>query len=220
MTIIVTLTCFRIMKETSHDYELAKMNEQNHQQDGSTTFDDEFEPTILLYTIGHLPTVFFMSIFTLLCAWSLTSLTFFHGVIISVAQTTNERVRNVYKDERSDRGEENPADKGCCKNWIYAFCSEIPESRLPVDFSQEVDCLEGRRLREQSLMIIRENQRNFNDDEDDSDDESDDDEEEDDYDENIVHFKSDKGKFEGVYDSKRAAKAVASSVESGVVYSV
>ena len=72
--------------------------------------------------------------FTLLCAWSLTSLLCFHGMIISVAQTTNERVRGVYRFGQA----ENEADKGCLMNWFAATCIPYPVSRLPRDMSEQV----------------------------------------------------------------------------------
>ena len=75
---------------------------------------------------------FFFGGFTLLCAWSLTSLLMFHGMIISIAQTTNERVRGVYRFGQI----ENQADKGCCFNWLTAFCLPYPVSRLPRDMSE------------------------------------------------------------------------------------
>ena len=111
--------------------------------------------------------------FTLLCAWSLVSLLAYHAMIISVAQTTNERVRSVYSAPGGGSGNiqrqyqhgsgnngnwegagggistpsstaasqlENPADEGCCRNWYNAFCSPIPASRLPADFSECVVC--------------------------------------------------------------------------------
>lgn len=74
--------------------------------------------------------------FTLLCAWSLVSLLGFHAMIISVAQTTNERVRGVYRYG----GAVNEADRGCCRNWVSAFCSPRPVSRIPNDFSDTVVC--------------------------------------------------------------------------------
>jgi len=77
---------------------------------------------------------FLFGSFTLLCAWSLTSLLCFHGMIISVAQTTNERVRGVYRFGQI----ENDADNGLCHNWYTAVCSPCPVSRLPIDMSQEV----------------------------------------------------------------------------------
>jgi len=75
---------------------------------------------------------FLFGSFTLLCAWSLTSLLCFHAMIISAAQTTNERVRNVY------RTVENQADAGCLVNWYTATCRPYPVSRLPTDMSSKV----------------------------------------------------------------------------------
>mmetsp|Transcript_11066 Transcript_11066/g.11861 ORF Transcript_11066/g.11861 Transcript_11066/m.11861 type:complete len:626 (+) Transcript_11066:113-1990(+) len=77
---------------------------------------------------------FLFGSFTLLCAWSLTSLLCFHGMIISVAQTTNERVRGVYRFGQV----ENKADKGCCLNWYTAACTPCSVSRLPIDMSSQV----------------------------------------------------------------------------------
>ena len=57
-------------------------------------------------------------------------------MIISAAQTTNERVRGVYRFGSL----ENAADKGCVNNWKHAFCSEWISSRLPRDFSEHVIC--------------------------------------------------------------------------------
>jgi hypothetical protein len=79
---------------------------------------------------------FLFGTFTLFCAWSLTSLLCFHAMIISVAQTTNERVRGVYRFGQV----ENDADRGCCRNWYSAACTAIPVSRLPRDMSQMVVC--------------------------------------------------------------------------------
>ena len=72
--------------------------------------------------------------FTLLCAWSLTSLLAFHAMIVSIAQTTNERVRGVYRFGQT----ENAADMGCAKNWFTAACYPVPVSRLPRDMSELV----------------------------------------------------------------------------------
>ena len=72
--------------------------------------------------------------FTSLCAWSLTSLLLFHGMIVSIAQTTNERVRGVYRFGQA----ENMADMGCVRNWFHAFCYPYPVSRLPTDMSEQV----------------------------------------------------------------------------------
>jgi hypothetical protein len=81
-----------------------------------------------------MPIVVLFGIFTLLCAWSLTSLLLFHGLIITLAQTTNERVRNVYQHTV------NTDNHGCCANWAYALCSRRPSSLLPNDFSEMVTC--------------------------------------------------------------------------------
>jgi hypothetical protein len=80
--------------------------------------------------------IFLFGMFTLLCAWSLTSLLFFHAMIVSAAQTTNERVRSVYRVGSVD----NVADKGCCRNWCTAFCEPWAVSRLPNDLSDIVHC--------------------------------------------------------------------------------
>ena len=182
------------MKETFHDLEEAKHGEHD-------VLNGE---GILFYTISNLPTTFFMCVFTFLCTWSLTSLTFFHAVIISVAQTTNERVRNVYKDGRREHGLENPADQGCYANWVNMFCTVVPESRIPEDFSEEVDCIEARRRRDEAIKIANEDKVV--------------DEDEDDVEDNECGTEDEKS--EKVYDSEKAAKAVASSVVNGIVYSV
>lgn len=57
-------------------------------------------------------------------------------MIISAAQTTNERVRGVYRFGST----ENAADKGCCRNWYHAFCTPFIVSRLPEDMSDIVKC--------------------------------------------------------------------------------
>lgn len=90
----------------------------------------------LWLTIMGMKVVFVFGSFTLLCAWSLTSLLFFHAMIISAAQTTNERVRGVYRFGSL----ENVADKGCLSNWRRAFCSPLVSSRLPRDFAEPVVC--------------------------------------------------------------------------------
>jgi len=216
LTLLVTVTCFRVIKETSIDFEEARENKSTDAGKNDDSTSDE--PIILFYTISRLPTVFFMSIFTLLCTWSLTSLTFFHGVIITVAQTTNERVRNVYRDGRRDGvGLDNPADQGCAMNWTNTFCTKIPESRLPKDFSQTVDCLEGRRARDQAIRHAQGNADREDDENDDHEEEeiSSSDDDDDDVDEEEVC----QDNVEGVFNSQRAAKAVASSVVNGIVYS-
>lgn len=209
ITLLVTITCFRVIKEAYGDYMAEKIAKQSSYLPPE---DIRVDPiAVLVYTIGHLPTVFFMSVFTLLCTWSLTSLTCFHGLIISVAQTTNERVRNVYNDDRSygSSGAANPADKGFVRNWKAALFAPIPESRLPADFSQTVDCLEGRRMR--NLAIIASRQETFVDAEENYEDYDDDDN---------GHHDQEEDKVESIYDSRHAAQAVEASVEKGIVYSV
>jgi DHHC palmitoyltransferase len=71
-----------------------------------------------------------------LCAWTLLSLLWYHVVLISIAQTTNERVRDVYRHGAVV----NAADKGCCRNWCNFLCQrQRPTSRIPADFSAFVD---------------------------------------------------------------------------------
>ena len=86
--------------------------------------------------VSSMTLVCLMAIFCLLCAWSLTSLTCFHVLIISLAQTTNERVRGVF----AYCGARNTANRGCLSNWVSALCGRRPPSKLPLDFSQLVIC--------------------------------------------------------------------------------
>jgi palmitoyltransferase ZDHHC9/14/18 len=82
--------------------------------------------------ISAMPVTVLFGLFLLLCAWSLLSLLAYHSLLISVAQTTNERVRGVYLTSR------NPRDKGCCLNCVTFFTRRTSPSRLPPDFSKEV----------------------------------------------------------------------------------
>lgn len=93
-----------------------------------------FHYQLVFKTLSNLPIEVAFGLFSLLCAWSLTSLTCFHALIITLAQTTNERVRGVYQYG----GIGNPADMGCWKNWICVLCGKVPESRIPRDFSAVV----------------------------------------------------------------------------------
>eukprot|EP00934_Nitzschia_sp_Nitz4_P003193 Nitzschia sp. Nitz4//scaffold94_size78252//31445//33108//NITZ4_005467-RA/size78252-processed-gene-0.49-mRNA-1//-1//CDS//3329560377//3183//frame0 len=91
--------------------------------------------------IVHIKFTFLFGTFTLLCAWSLVGLLAYHAMIVSIAQTTNEKVRNVYRTTPgSGPGIENTDDKGCIRNWCHAFCSPVPASRLPKDMSATVVC--------------------------------------------------------------------------------
>jgi hypothetical protein len=94
-----------------------------------------FHYHIALRILSKLPIELVFGLFSLLCAWSITSLTCFHALIITLGQTTNERVRGVYQYG----GVINPDDNGCWNNWMEMMCKKIPESRLPTDFSDVVD---------------------------------------------------------------------------------
>jgi len=139
LTVIVTFTCIRIFMQTFHDLDKGEQAEdlekERHSHSSHTSY-------IVYECIKAEPTAVILSFFTLLCAWSLASLTCFHGLIITIGQTTNERVRGVYDVLQ------NPGDKGIARNWFGALCSEIPESRIPKDFSQVVECRKGREERD------------------------------------------------------------------------
>jgi DHHC palmitoyltransferase len=104
----------------------------------------------------HMPVVVMFALFTGMCAWSMISLLLYHFRTISIAQTTNERIRGVYsasapmqsRDSFSSLGNpmsnnsnySNPADLGLCRNW-YSCCYTLwypPHSDLPSDFSELV----------------------------------------------------------------------------------
>lgn len=89
---------------------------------------------ILWKVIQRVPLSSGFGLFTGLCAWSLLSLLYYHIQIISIGQTTNERVRGVYR-----RGD-NPYDRGCARNWsrCAGLLCHPPPSRLPRDFSEVV----------------------------------------------------------------------------------
>jgi hypothetical protein len=93
---------------------------------------------VIWHTLLHQPVTVLFGVFTFLCAWSLISLLAYHALIISVAQTTNERVRGVYRYASAV----NAADQGFCRNWWNALCSTQSPSMLPKDFSQMVICSE------------------------------------------------------------------------------
>jgi DHHC palmitoyltransferase len=119
--------------------------------------------TCCIHVICHIPvTVLFMT-FTIMCTWSMISLLLYHFRTISIAQTTNERVRAVYTTisstsaaslrsqqqlhNRSNDAQQqlfynksnnnNPADHGCLSNWMSCLCKlwYIPKSELPPDLS-------------------------------------------------------------------------------------
>ena len=156
LTILVTLSCIQVLVKAYEEAAALPMSpgpvlNTNTSLDSSESGNDgsmphwplrhstSQHPTELqrLWTaILSMPLVVVMGTFTLLCAWSLTSLTCFHALIITLAQTTNERVRGVYQYS----GTVNTADRGCCHNWTSALCGRTPPSRLPKDFSAAVTC--------------------------------------------------------------------------------
>lgn len=121
MTIVTTISALLLFLQAYEDIEVG---------DGVSRLGR------LWLAILDIKIVFVFGTFTLLCAWSLTSLLFFHAMIISAAQTTNERVRSVYRVGSI----ENAADKGCYRNWCSAFCEPWAVSRLPKDMSDAVHC--------------------------------------------------------------------------------
>lgn len=98
----------------------------------SSLFYDKDVWTTLWEAISTMPVTVLFGLFLLLCAWSLLSLLAYHALLISVAQTTNERVRGVYLTSR------NPRDQGCCLNCITFFTRKTSPTQLPPDFSREV----------------------------------------------------------------------------------
>jgi hypothetical protein len=156
MTIVTTLSAIRILFQAYLDVDTNSTTDMGG--------EDEMSKIHRLYkAIMTFKLTFLFGTFTLLCAWSLTSLLMFHAMIISIAQTTNERVRNVYRanshgfslcgkssqqqqqqqqegQDPSITGADNEADLGCCPNWYRAFCSPVPVSRLPSDMSATVVC--------------------------------------------------------------------------------
>jgi len=128
MTILTTLCALEVVLEAFGTTSPVIMN-----YDGSTGIELSTLQRLWKAVLSEKLTFIFGG-FTLLCAWSLTSLLFFHGMIISVAQTTNERVRGVYRFGQAN----NEADMGCCTNWYMAACSPCSVSRLPTDMSAQV----------------------------------------------------------------------------------
>lgn len=150
LTVLVTAAALRLLlAEYQHTILLEEIADNNN---NATTAvpppqqqcKDLNDVIPCVYTTSHrlwttmtnspLPVLF--GTFTLLCAWSLTTLLGYHAMIVSVAQTTNERVRNVYQYGNAV----NNADQGCCRNWYQAFLSTRPHSRLARDFSASVTC--------------------------------------------------------------------------------
>mmetsp|Transcript_8248 Transcript_8248/g.12687 ORF Transcript_8248/g.12687 Transcript_8248/m.12687 type:complete len:501 (+) Transcript_8248:129-1631(+) len=131
LTIVTSITCFQILFQ-AYVREVVDTTPLL-----PSRIDDVPDCAQRLWSsIVSMPVLVLFGLFVLLCAWSLVSLLLFHAMIISVAQTTNERVRNVYQYGRN----ENVDDHGCCQNWRDAFCRPRPRSLLPKDFTDIVVC--------------------------------------------------------------------------------
>lgn len=104
----------------------------------SSLFYDKDAWTTLWQAIATMPVTFVFGLFLLLCAWSLLSLLAYHALLISVAQTTNERVRGVYLTSSNFR------DQGCCLNCVTFFTRKTSPTQLPPDFSREVKLQQAR----------------------------------------------------------------------------
>ncbi len=151
-TVIVTGSCVRVLSEcylegVKEEEEERRSGSNNAYYDydtwtwnnGTNTQHHEqwhgFHYHIALRILSKIPIELVFGLFSLLFAWSITSLTCFHALIITLGQTTYERVRGVFQYG----GVTNPADRGCWRNWMEIMCRKIPESRLPKDFSDVVD---------------------------------------------------------------------------------
>ena len=162
--LVVTASCLRVLGESYKDcvaeYEESNSRSEHAEEQQDVNGDDDafwnedgeyhigdqggtkmnnntqlpFHYQLVFKTLSNLPIEVAFGLFSLLCAWSLTSLTCFHALIITLAQTTNERVRGVYQYG----GIGNPADGGCWRNWMCVLCGKVPASRIPRDFSAVV----------------------------------------------------------------------------------
>ena len=134
LTIVVSLS------SGSFIYHVAVLEKLIGTDDSVDDNEQQQSSSISLQVIANvatfMPGTVLLCLFTSLCAWSLTSLTCYHFMIITIAQTTNERVRRVYQTGKLH----NPANKGCCNNWVQVFCTKKRKSFLPADFSEVVKC--------------------------------------------------------------------------------
>ena len=137
LTFVVTASCVRIVAAAYRD----TVRDSLDLEDDDEVFDDYFHDAtrfhvrLLLATVSRLPVEAAFGLFAAMCTWSLTSLALFHFVIISAAQTTNERVRGVYQYG----GVPNPNDRGCVRNWLEFLRggAGVP-SRIPRDLGEVV----------------------------------------------------------------------------------
>lgn len=92
--------------------------------------DDRF--TALGRVAGEFPAAAGLGVFTFLMSWSLASLCIYHYHLIWTGQTTNEAVRQVYRDRVNEH------NAGCMENCYKAFCEPVANSRLPRHFEAVV----------------------------------------------------------------------------------
>jgi len=135
-----------LIRSVDVDNNIENISQDEQQQQQEPMKDDGYnhDSTIEYYSIAaailySIPVEVILGLFALLCTWSLLSLTCFHALLISLGQTTNERVRGVYQYG----GVDNPDDFGCWRNWTLALCGSRENSRLP-DFSEVATLPEGR----------------------------------------------------------------------------
>ena len=150
LTALTTASSFTIVAAAYHKQQLlhklaaeedtSALNEAIREYGGTLAepvLEWQHNSHLFWYVICHNPVPVLFGTVTGLCAWSLISLFFYHCRIISIGQTTNERVRGVYS-----RDTVNPADHGCCGNWGLclrrSIGRDVPPSRLPRDFSEVV----------------------------------------------------------------------------------
>ncbi|KAL3792552.1 hypothetical protein HJC23_005522 [Cyclotella cryptica] len=132
-----------IVAENGGGKQVAGLGDKMHHKGHGDSFHPypTFDYHMILRILTSLPIEVFLGLFSVLCTWSLISLTCFHALLISLAQTTNERVRGVYQYG----GVENPDDLGCWWNWREVLCpSGALESLLPKDFSEVATLPSGR----------------------------------------------------------------------------
>ena len=117
----------------------------------------------ILAVMGLAPAETFVALLGSVCSYSLLSLTFFHAVIITASQTTNERVRGVYsggigvnRNMRDDSGDvvTNAADLGPIRNWVSTLCGPRMDSYLPKKISEVVCFEEMKEHNERSVVEI------------------------------------------------------------------
>lgn len=134
LTVITTATSFAVIAASLKSQEELYDHEHIEAINAGATSEWHRHSHVLLKVFKHLPVTFSFGCFTAACAWSLISLLYYHLQIISIGQTTNERVRAVYSHG------DNPYDHGCASNWtrcVLRLCYP-PPSRLPRDFSEIV----------------------------------------------------------------------------------